>query len=406
MSGKVIFIDYPEGKILRDRWFEKLSASGKLTERDLDLVKRASDVLTDNTRKGENLPWGKCRGIVPCGSTYNGVWNWDSAFHAIAVARWDSELAYEQFQIFFDNQADDGLFPDCILVDGKRFDNYSKPPVFPWAFDIVNKQYPDEKMLAYAYEKYVFNESFWRTKRFSEEEGLFHYDATHVDNDWLTHIKWESGMDDSPRWDEKITEYWAIDLNSYMVTFYDALISMAKRLGKLEDIEAWQKKKDALVEKINTVLWDDNIKCYVDVDRFTGEPSRVLTPCCFAPLFAKCADADKAAEMAKHASNPELFYPGMPTVAYNDPEYRPELFWRGPTWLNVAYFAIEGLYNYGYDKVASEIKDTILDWCDKEKRDIFETYNSRTGEGCNARHFGWSSVFIIELIMRYNLGEN
>ena len=75
-----------------------------------------------------------------------------------------------------------------------------------------------------------------------DAEGLFHYDAVHVDNDWLTHIKWESGMDDSPRWDKKIQELWPVDLNSYMVTFYDAMAFMASELQNGE-AEGWKAKR-------------------------------------------------------------------------------------------------------------------------------------------------------------------
>ena len=106
--------------------------------------------------------------------------------------------------------------------------------------------------------------------------------------------------------------------------------------------------------------------------------------------------------MARLAADPEVLYPGMPSVAYCDPAYVEDLFWRGPTWLNIAYFAIDGLDRYGYHDLAMNIKETILGWCDGDKRCIFETYNSRTGEGCNAKNFGWSSAFIIQMILRWN----
>lgn len=36
--------------------------------------------------------------------TYHGIWNWDSAFHAVAVSHWDGKLAGEQFEILFSKQ--------------------------------------------------------------------------------------------------------------------------------------------------------------------------------------------------------------------------------------------------------------------------------------------------------------
>ena len=82
----------------------------------------------------------------------------------------------------------------------------------------------------------------------------------------------------------------------------------------------------------------------------------------------------------------------MPTVSDNHLIFDAAAYWRGPTWLNMAYFAAKGLKNYGYDELAESFRQTILGWCDQDKRDIFEYYNARTGEGLGAIDFGWSSL--------------
>ena len=101
--------------------------------------------------------------------------------------------------------------------------------------------------------------------------------------------------------------------------------------------------------------------------------------------------------MNKHAESSEEFYPGMPTVAYNSPEYSRN-YWRGPTWLNVAYFAAKGLKNYGFS-VSEDIKEKILNMVDKNKDAIYENYDSVTEEGLNARDFSWSACFTVEFIL-------
>ena len=90
----------------------------------------------------------------------------------------------------------------------------------------------------------------------------------------------------------------------------------------------------------------------------------------------------------------------MPTVSFDNPSYSND-YWRGPTWLNVAYFAAVGLKNYNFD-VADKIKENILDMCYKEKNGIFENYDSITGKGLYCGHFSWSCVFIIEFILNFN----
>lgn len=387
----------------RDKWLDEVKAENRLSPRDLDLVKRASDVLIGNIVTDQNCAWGGRRGIVPAPVEYcEGIWNWDAAFHAVAVSRFDPALAYEQFEIFFDFQGKDGIFPDMIFRDGSKLDNYSKPPVFPWAFAEVYKHAANQEKLKVAYEKYTLNERFWRMKRFDEPSGLFHYDATTIDDNPLQHMKWETGMDDSPRWDRGVNQYLTVDLNAYMIMFYDVLLSMANMLSFEDDIGVWEEKRNLLAAAINRRLWCVEKNCYLDRDRFTGEFSSVLSSASFTLLFAGCADADKAGRMAENAKNYDLFYPTMPSVAFNDPTFDSARFWRGPVWYNHAFFAIEGLRRYGFADLANEIRETLLRFADHEKRGIFEYYNSKTGEGCGAKNYGWTAACIIEMIFHKN----
>lgn len=384
-----------EAESKRKIWLGSLKS--KVGDRDFSLLDRASQVLTDNLIEGTDESWGTLCGILPSPREYKGIWNWDTAFHAIGLSNFAPELAYEQFEIFFSCQLPDGMFPDVIYQSGERKDTYSKPPVFPWAFAEVYRRHPDREKLKTAYEKYRLNESFWRNKRFDEKYGLFHYDAVR-DEHYVQHVKWESGMDNSPRWDTQNSEWLAADLNAFMVMFYDALSFMAEELNNGE-AEKWRTESKELKERINAVLWNEKIGIYADVDRTNGELSKVITSASFVPLFADCADENKAARMAKCAADREMFFPAMPTVAFNCPEYSPSDYWRGPVWLNYLYFAVEGLKKYGYSDVADKIRETVLNWVDADKRDIFEYYDSKNGTGLGAIHFGWSAVFIIELIL-------
>ena len=103
--------------------------------------------------------------------------------------------------------------------------------------------------------------------------------------------------------------------------------------------------------------------------------------------------------MAKLAADPRRFFPGMPTVSYDDPKYSSHLYWRGPAWLNVSWFAIKGLESYGYSDLASRLKDTILGWCARNTDCLHEYYDTRTGAGLGAPSFGWTSAFVIEMIL-------
>jgi putative isomerase len=88
----------------------------------------------------------------------------------------------------------------------------------------------------------------------------------------------------------------------------------------------------------------------------------------------------------------------MPTVALDHPKMNPVGYWRGSVWMNVAYFAIKGLYDYGFRKTAMGIRNTLLDWMDRDES-IHENYNPLTGEGKCAPDFSWSCVFAMEMVL-------
>ena len=63
-----------------------------LSEKELTLLGRCYDVLQENRLQGE-MPWGDAPVISPWAGQDAGLWNWDSVFHAMTVARFDGELA-------------------------------------------------------------------------------------------------------------------------------------------------------------------------------------------------------------------------------------------------------------------------------------------------------------------------
>ena len=53
-------------------------------------------------------------------------------------------------------------------------------------------------------------------------------------------------------------------------------------------------------------------------------------------------------------------YLPFPTAAKDNPKYNPTKYWRGPVWLDQAYFGVIGLDNYGYKKEAQELTVKLL----------------------------------------------
>jgi putative isomerase len=383
-------------------WLNALSAS--LSPRDARLLALAAHTLTANILEGEDsqpLPWAPWRGIIPSPGSYRGIWNWDAAFHAVGVAHWDAVLAREQIRILLDAQLPSGALPDVIFADGRVVTSFGKPPVMPWALAWVDGIAPDLDFLAYAYPKFVAYEQHWRAARM--QDGLFFYDSADEDPEQRDlHARLESGWDNSVRWDKGARRLWPADLNGYMVLLYRALAYFAWRLGKPGEKGRYEAEAARLGERIETQLFDPARGCYLDRDRFTGEFSPVQSPACFIPLYIQTASPQHAKRMAQIAADPDKFYPWIPTVAYDDPEYVSSAYWRGPSWLNTAYFAAKGLKDYGFHATADAIRETVLNGCDAQGDALYEYYDSRAGQGLGARQFGWSAAFVINFILDWN----
>lgn len=365
--------------------------------READLLLRSYQTIMNNVYAPDaGYRWSPYRCITPSMHRFTGIWNWDSAFHAIGVSRWDTALAQESIVGFLQFQRPDGLLPDVIFESGGIVNTFSKPPVFAFAAETVFRRGGDCAFLQTVYPPLAANAAYWEAHR--QTDGLFYYDADNPEtDDYLTRVKYESGWDNSPRWDNGITRYWAIDLNCFMVLTYLSLAYLANELGLADEAAGWQHKATVLASLINRHLWDKTLGAYVDTDRFTGEHSTVLTPASFMPLYLTIASPPQAESMRRVAGT--HFESRMPTVAFDNPAYSDD-YWRGPTWLNVAYFAAKGLKNYGF-AVADTIKDAILAMCDNEKSGIYENYDSRTGKGLCCDCFSWSCVFLNEFILNF-----
>ena len=67
----------------------------------------------------------------------------------------------------------------------------------------------------------------------------------------------------------------------------------------------------------------------------------------------------------------------LATISQRHPTFSTDM-WRGGVWLNLNYFIIKGLKNYGYDELADELRFKTLDCVNhwyKKTGTIFEFYD-------------------------------
>lgn len=367
-----------------------------MTNRDNELLLRAKKTLVDNISPEAKEFFDGRDMISPSIKYFFGIWNWDSAFHAMGVAYFDGELAKMQIEGFLSLMKEDGMLPDNVRFTGVTESHSSKPPVFPYAvLDVYNKT-NDKEFLARTYPLLCLNEKFWRNQRF-DSTGFYysHYEDSTEENN-LLYAKWESGWDNSPRWDNGIENLYPVDLNCFMVMFYNSMEKIADILNI--DSKEWAEKKTELIDFVENNLWNSELNAYTDRDRFNGTFSNVLTPASFMPLFIGTASQERAEKMAQIAEDKEKFDCFMPTVSYDNPAYSND-YWRGPMWLNTAYFAAKGLKNYNLP-VADKIKENVLSLV-YDVGSIRENYDCKNRQGLSVYDFSWSAVFVMEFLLNW-----
>ena len=394
-----------------DPWLKGLY--GKLDYATYSLVDRAARTLEANalgvrlqrklpegefsTHALEPPPWAPHRGILPAEKHFNGFWNWDGMFAAVGASRFDAELARDQFRVLRGIQREDGFYGDVWSLDGKKMTNWGKPPVAAWALGIVHRRAPDRAFLAETYPSLRRNALAYDALRRCAN-GLYRYDADNAPSaearrKWAG---WESGWDNSPRWDGNAWNVCAVDLNCWLVLAYRALAGFAAELGKADDAADWRRREAVLAAKVETLLWDGEAKCYYDWNHVSNRFSRVLTPASFMPLFAGIASREHAAAMAKVA---ERLSPNWPSVSSDDPAYDPLQYWRGRTWINIAYFALRGLKDYGFDELADRGRARMLEMLRGDPSAIYENYHPETGVPLGVPRFSWSATFAMEFAL-------
>ncbi|CAK0875348.1 unnamed protein product [Prorocentrum cordatum] len=118
----------------------------------------------------------------------------------------------------------------------------------------------------------------------------------------------------------------------------------------------------------------------------------------FAALWSGLASRQQAARVREHLLDPSKFFGRVPfsTVALDAPEFKPTGYWRGPVWLDQAYFAIRGLQRYGHTEDAERGLQKLLAEVSKDPVPR-ENYNPVSGAGLGAQFFGWSAASLLML---------
>jgi len=346
---------------------------------------------------------------------FNGFWSWDSWKHSVGLSYFNSELAKNQMRVMFDYQSEDGFIVDCIFRDTTiEVHNYrdTKPPLATWAVAKIFEKDNDLGFVKEMYPKLKLYHEFWYNKRDHDKDGLCEFGST---DGSLIAAKWESGMDNAIRFDHsKIVkneegayslDQESVDLNAYLFAEKIYLANLAEVLNKIEDAKKLKEEAEVLKTRIQEQFYDENDGWFYDTNIegtvfIKGEGSEGWTA-----LWAKAASQEQAEVVKNKMMNPEKFYTKVPfqTMSADHQKFNPlKGYWRGPNWLDQAYFGVKGLRNYGFNDEADRATIQIIEGAEgvlEKGKSIRENYHPITGQGLSAQNFSWSAAHIIMLLM-------
>lgn len=222
----------------------------------------------------------------------------------------------------------------------------------------------------------------------------------------------ESGWDFSSRWFDdpmdihtiQTTDIIPIDLNCLL---YELEILIAKVYTLIDNqvlADEFIKLSSLRVGALRLYCWDESKGFFFDYNFLKRQTTDRFTLASIFPLYSKIASDQQAALIASHIKNDFLKTGGLATTLIETGQQ-----WDGSNgWAPLQWIAIEGLRNYGYNKLADDIKrrwiKTNLNILAKNSG-LIEKYNVKNpnqpgggGEYQLQIGFGWTNGVLAALL--------
>ncbi len=434
-----------------------------------ELALRAEKTLRQNDVGG----WTK-----PAPNLYPHQWSWDSAFIAIGLSHLDGRRAAHELHTLFTRQWATGKVPH-IVFDPKAPPGSYFPGADHWACAAVSPDAPPappytsglcqppvhaiaalriweaagdgvgrgfvRTFLRKIYPKLFSWHRYLATSRDPEESGLvtiFH--------------PWESGTDNSPRWNDALEAVEVGDLAPYVrrdlqhvddssqrpsdeeydlylwlvksikrarcdegtiyrlhpflvkdVLFSAILVAANEALLKIaEMVEAPEEERAVIQGWIERGLrgleecWDPELGLCLDHDLCADRPLRVRTVAGVAPLIAGHLSPERLKallsilESPAFAGHPGLRWPLPPSTSPQESDFHPRNYWRGPTWPVINWLLWWSLLRAGELERAKGLRQAAL--MQLADGDFGEYYDPFTGRSLGSTDQSWSAAVALD----------
>ena len=418
----------------------------------------------------------------PAPTLYPHQWNWDSGFIAIGRSHYDTPRAILEIETLFQAQWRNGMVPQ-IVFNSNALGEYFPEPDF-WQTERSPNAPPGKltsgitmpPVLAVAVEKIYWNHKRPRTvlpflERVYPKLLALHaylYRERDPHDEGLVYIRhpWESGIDNSPTWDEPLrriavdraslpayerkdlehgvdpktrptdADYdryvYLVDLfrrcdydegrirescpfliqdplfNSVLCRANESLAEIAKLIGEPPDQPlSWvERTRTAIREK----LWHSEHKFFDCYDLAADTPIEVDTSAGFLPLFAGAASKEQAEELYRRLDSTSFcaLHQGncftVPNYDTQRESFDRANYWRGPVWININWMLAHGLRRYGYKLKADSLQKDLLQL--PIRFGFHEYFDSFDGTGYGSDNFAWTAALFIDLVHEFYEAEN
>jgi glycogen debranching enzyme len=304
------------------------------------------------------------------------VWSWDHCFNALALAPGAPELAWDQLQVVFDHQTDEGALPDSI-THAEVLHNFVKPPIHGWAVSRLRERLPGglpTAELPRLYRQLEAWTTFWLDHRRAPGEPLPHYEHGN-----------DSGWDNSTVFHEQRLVQTA-DLAAFLVVQMRELARLAGEIGDPAAATRWTREADTLLAAMVDRLWDGSRFTSRAVD---GAPRTTaslldLMPVVLGAQLPADVYAKVTADLAEHLTSV-----GLATELPTSPHYEADGYWRGPVWAPSTVLIEDGLRRGGAVELADQVSARFRAVC--EKSGFAENFDALTGQGLRDRAYTWTA---------------
>ena len=374
------------------------------------------DALRDAVERVLDDHWVPEGYAAPHAGTYPWQWLWDSCFHVLvwqALGR--TNRAQVELASLFGPQAPSGFVPHMNYVrrPGHHADlwgrddasSVTQPPMYGHAVaELVRAGAPPPDEVV---EAAVAGLGFLLEQRERDDSGLV----------LLCH-PWESGADDSPRWDDRCpggfdVERWRAEKNRLVTTIefaddgspvrnpafpvasagFNALVAFnARELASVAGNDGLAVAADELVAALDA-RWDDDLGTWADAGPTAGGSGRCRTADGLLPLLVTEESARAARVVADLVDPAAHGGPAGPTGVHRvEPTFDPAGYWRGPVWPQLAYLLVLGAVRFDPGAAEQLAATTVAGaWASG----LAEYWHPDTGEGLGATPQSWTGLALL-----------